>query len=155
MKQNTTIFNQGNTFRMLSEKNSNHFVSASMCQLNSICWHNMASNNLANIGSSMYQTITNIPQGSIPWWGIAIPNPMPTLCQMNPYEQTSVNFIWNPEVFIEINAFENAICTLSAILSWPCHLFILPAIIMRTAEQTSTRDRKISLLFMQQFSQIM
>ena len=38
---------------------------------------------------------------------------------MDPWEQTSVNFNPNSNIFIQENAFENVVCEMAAILSLP------------------------------------
>ena len=41
--------------------------------------------------------------------------PMLTYCQLDPWEQISVN--WKSNIFIHENAFENVVCEMAAILS--------------------------------------
>ena len=46
-----------------------------------------------------------------------LPEPMLTYCELDPWEGTSVKFEWNTKLFIEEDAFENAVCEMATILS--------------------------------------
>ena len=42
-----------------------------------------------------------------------------TNCQLEPWGQTLIKFNWNSNIFLRVNAFENVVCKISAILFRP------------------------------------
>ena len=46
-----------------------------------------------------------------------LPEPTSTYCQLDPYEQTSVQLEWKFKLFIHANAVEDAVCEMAAFLS--------------------------------------
>ena len=57
-------------------------------------------------GSTLVQVMACRLLGAKP-----LPEPVVTYCQLDPQEQTSVNFFnRNPNIFIDENTFENAVC---------------------------------------------